>query len=288
MSWHPQDLVADADLLAYEQTINTQFGQTDWQSKRTKALEDWLFPALASAGFDPHRLRTRYQPTLVYGHTSSAYTDYTAASRAVGEDDIPLATVLAASSDALYLGAPWPFRGVSVRMFDSVSSASATLTLEAWRDAWSVLSDVSDGTRATSGKPFSKGGTITWTVPDDWVVRPVNGSDALYWARIRLSTAPTSAAIGQIGAIRRSVCAGPAALRTLYYIFREARTTQDGPWEAKAEQYLRESEEAWQRVQPLLGREFDVDTVDDQIDATEATQTTAEVTNGQGWAWERA
>lgn len=287
MSWHPQDLVSDADLVAYEQTILTQFGQTDWQSKRTKALEDWLFPALASAGFDPYRLRTRYQPTLVYGHTSSVYTDYTTASRTVGVANIPLSTVLAASSDALYLGAPWQFRGVSVRMFDAVSSATATLTAEAWRDAWVALSDVSDGTKASAGKPFSKGGTLTWTVPDDWVVRPVNSSDALYWVRLRLSAAPTSASVGQMGVIRRSACCGPAALRTLYYIFREARTTQEGPWEAKAEQYLRESEEAWQRIQPLLGREFDVETVDDQIDATEATQTAAEVTGG-GWTLERA
>lgn len=285
MSWHPNDLVSDADLVAYEQTILTQFGQDEWQAKRTKALEDWLFPSLAVAGFDPYRFRTRYQPTLVYGFTSSAYTDYTAESRVVGVDGIPLATVLAASSDALYIGAPWQFRGVSIRMFDAVSTAAATLTVEAWRDAWVAMA-VDNGTAATAGKPFSKGGTLAWTVPDDWVVRPINSSDALYWVRISLSAAPTSAAIGQIGVIRRSVVCGPAALRTLYYIFREARTSQDGPWEAKAEQYLLESEQAWQRVQPLLGREFDTDVVDDQVSAAEAVQTAAEVTGG--WTLERA
>lgn len=286
MSWFPNDLVSDADLLAYEQTILTQFGQDEWQAKRTKALEDWLFPSLAIAGFDPYRLRTRFQPTVVYGHTASVYTDYTAHSREVGTATIPLATVLAASSDALYIGAPWQFRGLSIRMLDSVSSAATTLTVELWRDAWrSVL--VSDGTQATTGKPFSKGGTLTWALPEDWVVRAVNSSAPLYWARLRLSAAPTGSAIGQVGVIRRSVCCGPAALRTLAYIFREARTAQDGPWQEKAEQYLRESEEAWQRIQPLLGREFDTQTVDDQVDATEATQTSAEAT-GAAWSWERA
>lgn len=286
MSWQPNDLVSDADLLAYEQTILTQFGKDEWQAKRTKALEDWLFPSLAIAGFDPYRLRTRYQPALVYGSTSSVFTDYTTASRTVGEANIPLATVLAASSDALYIGAPWQFRGVSVRMFDSVSSAAATLTVEAWCDAWQALYATND-TSGTPGKPFSRGGAITWTVPENWVVRPVNSSDPFYWVRLRLSAAPTSAAIGQVGVIRRSVVCGPAALRTLYYIFREARTVQDGPWEAKAEQYLLESEQAWQRIQPLLGREFDVDPVDDQVSASEAVQTSAEVTGG-GWMWDRA
>jgi hypothetical protein len=82
MSWHPNDLVSDADLLAYEQTILTQFGQYEWEAKRKKALEDWLFPSLAAAGFDPYRLRTRYQAAQVWGYTSSAYTDYNTAAAA--------------------------------------------------------------------------------------------------------------------------------------------------------------------------------------------------------------
>lgn len=286
MSWHPNDLVSDEDLLAYEQTILRQFGQEEWEAKRKKALEDWLFPSLAAAGFDPYRLRTRYQAAQVWGYTSSAYTDYNTAATTVGAANLPLASVLASSSDALYIGAPWQFRGVSIRMFDSVSSAASTLTVEAWRDTWLAL-PTTDGTRNVASTPFSKGGTLAWVVPDDWVVRKVNNSAALYWVRLRLSTAPTSAAVGQISVIRRSALSGPVALRTLGLIFREARTTQDGPWEAKAEQYLREAEETWQRVLPILGREFDTDTVDDQIDATEATQTSDQVTGG-GWSLERA
>ena len=46
MSWHPSDLVTDADLLAYEPRILTQFGVTDWTAVRAKALEDWLLPLL--------------------------------------------------------------------------------------------------------------------------------------------------------------------------------------------------------------------------------------------------
>jgi hypothetical protein len=287
MSWAPQDLLSDSDLVAYERTILTQFGTVDWKSRRSKAIEDWLFPLLASAGLDPQRLRTRYQPASVLGSTSSAFTDYTSTAQSTTTDDIPLASILAASSDALYIGAPWQFRGLSIRMLDAVSSVASTLTVELWCDAWKDVAK-EDSTQATSGKPFSKGGAITWTLPEDWVVRAVNSSAALYWARIRLSTAPTSAAIGQVSAIRRSSMCAPVTLRTLALIFREAPIQQDGPWMEKAEQYAKDAEDAWQRIQPLLGREFDTETVDDTIDAEEATQTTEQASAGGGWSLERA
>ena len=289
MSWHPNDLVSDVDLQAYERTVLSQFGATEWQAKRQKALEDWVFPLLASSGLDPYRLRTRFQPDQVWGFTSSVYTDYTSAAKNQTADDIPLATGLASASDALVIGSPWQFRGVSIRMLDAVSSAASTLTVECWRDTWKAFpaAGVSDVTVQTNGKPFSKGGAIQWTVPEDWVVRPVNNSASLYYVRLKLSAVPTSAAIGQVSVIRRSCLCAAATLRTLAYIFHEAPSQQDGPWTAKAEWYEREAEHAWQRVQPLLGREFDTDTVDDVIDKTEATQTTEEATHGGGWALER-
>lgn len=290
MSWVPNDLCADADLVAYERTILSQHGALDWQAKRQKAIEDWLFPLLASAGFDPYRLRTRFQPSQVWASTAGVFTDKTSAAKDTVAEDINLATILAAGSDALYIGAPWQFRGLSVRMDDDVSTVAATLTVELWRDAWRAhqAQDVNDGTKAIvkDGKPFSKGGVITWPVPEDWVTRTVNGSPALYFARLRLSSAPTGAKLSQVSVIRRSALAACTTLRTLFFIFREARNQQDGPWADKADQYLKESEEAWQRVQPLLGREFDTETVDDTIDAEEATQT-AETVSG-GWTWDRA
>jgi hypothetical protein len=288
MSWSPNDLVSDADLQAYERTILNQFGQDEWQAKRQKALEDWLFPLLASSGLNPYRLRTRFQPQAVFGYTSSVYTDLTTLAQSTTADTINLATTLAASSDALVIGAPWQFRGVSIRMLDSVSSAASNLTVEIWRDQWktSVSEHVTDGTVGTIGKPFSKGGAITWTVPEDWVVRPVNSSAALYYARLRLSAAPTGATIGQISVIRRSHLCAAATLRTLACIFYEAPISQEGPWKDKAEWYEREAQHAWERVQPLIGGEFDTDPVDDVIDADEATQTTDQASGG-GWTLER-
>jgi hypothetical protein len=286
-SWYPNDLVADADLIAYERTILSQFGQSDWQAKRAKTLEDWLFPLLAQQGLEPQRLRTRYTPSEVYGSTGGTFTDYTSEATSQNADDLPLATILAAGTDYLYVGSPEPFRGLSLRMLDSVNVVPATLTVALWRDAWRSVT-VTDGTAATAGTPLGRGGAITWTLPEDCVTRAVNGSGHRYWLRLSVSATPTAGtAGGQLSTIRRSALCAPATLRTLYQIFHEAQTSQDGPWRDKADAYRQMAEEAWLRCLPLIGREFDTDPVNDVIDPDEATRTTDDVSGG-GWRWERA
>lgn len=282
MSWHPNDLVTDADLLAYERTIVSQFNVTDWQSRRQKALEDWLFPLLEGRGFSPQRLRTRADATAVFSYTSSTFTDRTAAS--ITEDGLSLATILAASGDHLYVGSADPFRGLSVRVTDAPSSAASTLTLQVWTDNWIAPEDIRNATVIT-GKPFARGGAITWTLPEDTVRRSVNSSAPLYWARLALSTAPTGCSIGPMAVIRRSRLCAAVTFRTLALIFREAPAAQEGPWQEKAVWYEAEAERAWLRVADLIGGEFDTDN-SDQISAEEAAQTAAEA-NGGGWTLER-
>ena len=228
MSWHPGDLVADTDLTAYERTILTQHGAADWQSRRQKVLEDWLWPILRAKGLAPERFRTRYVAEAVLGNTSSTFTAFTSAAENVTTDDLNLATILAASSDYLAIGSSRQFRGVSVRMLDAVNTAAATLTVELWQDAWTGVS-ATDGTLATTGKPFSRGGAVSWTVPGEWVLRSLNSLGPYYWARLRLSAAPTGAKASQVACIRRSALCAPATLRTLALIFREAPMQQDGP-----------------------------------------------------------
>lgn len=289
MSWHPNDLVADQDLADYEVTVLTQFGAASFLAKRTKALEDWILPIVKANGFDPHRLRTRFEPTKVFGYTASAFGDYTTAAQDTTADDINLGTVLATpGSDALYVGSIGPFRGLHLRMLDSVSAVSGAVTVAYWNDAWTSL-PIIDGTEKTSGKSFSGGGSITWPMVADWAIRPVNGSDALYWVKVTVNATPTSAKASQIGCIRRSALCAPAALRTLMLIFKEASTGQDGPWKEKATYYEAEADAAMQRALPILGGEFDTavaDTPSDLIDAHEATQT-AEEAGAAGFRWER-
>lgn len=283
MAWHPNDLVTDVDLVSYERTILTQFGVSDWETRRQKAIEDWLFPLLESQGFNPLRFRTRYEPSAVLGVTSSVTTDRTAAASTV--DGINLATVLASSSDYLYVGSSAPFRGVSVRQYDAVNTAEGRLTVGVWGDGWLVPADIEDGTRIESTS-FKRGGAIAWRVPETVGKRSIGTVGPYYWARLSLSAAPTGASIGPLLVIRRSRLCAAVTFRTLALIFREAPTGVDGPWEAKALWAEQEAERAWMRVANQIGGEFDSDE-SDGISPTEAAQTAADVTGG-GWRFERA
>jgi hypothetical protein len=282
VSWAPNDLVTDADLVAYESQILTQFDRSDWKVRRAKAIEDWLFPLLEASGFAPQRFRTRFIPEAVLGSTSSVFTDRTSASQT--QDGIDLAATLAASSDALYLGSVAPFRGVSVRMHDGVNTVAGTATWDAWADTWQALGGITDATKVDS-KCFGRGGAVTWTLPETLVRRSVNAVGPFYWARVRLSAAPTGATIGPVLVIRRSRLCAAVTLRTLALIFKEAPTSLDGPWADKAVWYEAEADKAWLRAADKIGGEFDTDN-DDAISATEADQTAAEVNSG-GWRWER-
>jgi hypothetical protein len=286
MSWHPNDLVTDTDLLAYESGILTNFNTTTWQTKRQKALEDWLGPILRTNGFEIERLRTRNEADTVLGFTGAAYTDLTNATRDTTADDLDLAAVFATvGTDALYIGSKQTFRGLSIRMADTVSAVTAKVSVANWSDAWKSLT-LTDGTISTSGKSFSGGGAISWTVPPTWVKRSINGSDPLYWVKVTISATPTAAKAGQIGVIRRSVLCAPAALRTLTLIMREAPTGGSGPWMDKAAYYETEADAALQRALLICGGEFETDEpATDLIGEEEAGQTAAEVSTG--WRMER-
>lgn len=285
MSWHPSDLVSDVDLTDYEAGILTRMGVTTWQAKRTKALEDWLFPIIKGQGFDPYKLRTRYECDGVQGYTGAAYTDFASAAKDTTDDDVNLATIFTTfGSDALYLGSTAPFRGVFFRLLEAVNSVGSVLSVSYWNGNWESLT-VSDSTAQVSGKTFSAGGSVTWVLPVDWATRKINSVGPYYWVKLTVSATPTGAKAGQIGAIRGSVFRAPVTFRTLSLIFREAPTGAPGPWEEKAIFYEREADAALQRALIIAGGDFDTDS-SDEISPEEAAQTAAQVSNG--WKIERA
>jgi hypothetical protein len=286
MSWHPNDLLTDADLIAYERDILTRFNVADWAARRGKALEDWLWPQVRQAGFNPARFRTRHTPHVVWGFTSSAYTDRTSVATSATADDLALATILAAGTDALVVGSEQQFRGISLRMLDTVSSTAATLTVELWRDGWRAVSTQDDTNQG--GVPFARGGAMTWTVPHDWVLRTLStNTTPYYYARIRTSAAPTGALAGQVSVIQRSVLAAPLTYRVLSMIFREAPMQQDGPWTDRAIYYETEAALALARALTLVGSEFDADSpTDDTLDRADEAQTANAA--GSPFRWERA
>jgi hypothetical protein len=278
MSFHPNDLITDDDLLAYESTLFDTCGRDEFVEKREKAIEDWLFPILAANGFTPDRLRTRFEPASVLGFTGAAYSDLTAAAIDDTADDLNLAAVFATpGSDALYVGFGKPFRGLSWRMLDAVSAVSGTVTVQYFADGWKTLRVTTD--MAAAGVPFTRGGAMTWRVPSDWVKRPVNGGDALYFVKVTVSATPTSAKAGQLGVIRRSVLCAPAAFKTLALIMREAKTGSEGPWREKAAEYQTDADAALERALQIVAGEFDTDE-SDQVSPTEETQTRSEVARG--------
>lgn len=285
MSWHASDLVTDEDLVSYERSILDGMGATQWQERRTKALEDWLFPLLQGRGFDPHKLRTRYEADDVCGYTAITYTSKLGASQDETADDINLATIFATpAADCLYVGSEKPFRGVFVKMLDSVSSVSGTLTVQYWSGSWEAIT-VANRT-SINGKTFAAGGSVTWTLPPDWQPRVVNSSDPLYWVKLTVSAVPTGAKASQIGVIRASALRAPATFRTLQLIFQEAPTGADGPWQEKAAFYRDEAEAALQRALPIIGGEFDTDGSD--LVSEDESEHTAEQAGGGPFTWERA
>jgi hypothetical protein len=286
MSWSPTDLVSDLDLEAYEKSIRQDFGAVTFTEKRQAALEHWLWPRLAQAKFPAERFRTRYHPDAVYTSISSAWGDETGDAKSQTVDDLDLAAIFATpGTDALYIGSTKMFRGLSVRLADAVSAVTSTLTVSLWVDGWQSVA-ITDGTSKTAGKTFSGGGAVTWRVPDGWVVRSVNSSTPLYWAKLTVSATPTAATAGQLAVIRRSLLAGPATYRTLCLIMREAPTQQDGPWMPKAEWYETQADRTLDLVIPSLGGEFDTLIEDDVVSEAETAQSTREVTQG-GWSLER-
>jgi hypothetical protein len=285
VSWHPNDLVSDADLRDYEPAVLTSFGVSSWQSMQTKALEDWLFPILKGRGFDPYRLRTRFEPDSVLGYTGAVYSDKTSAAKDTTEDDLNLATIFTtAGTDALYVGSTAPFRGLFLRMLDTPSSAAAVLSVAYWNGNWENVT-IADGTIQTAGKTLSAGGSVSWLLPVDWMTRGLSTSAPLYFVKVTISATPTAAKAGQLGVIRGSALRAPATFRTLQLIYQAAPTGGDGPWRDKAAFYKDEADLALQRALAIVGGEFDVDETD-AISVTESELLTEQVSGG--WTLERA
>lgn len=286
MSFVVNDLVTDEDLLDYEPGLLDAFGQTTWQAKRQKALEDWLFPALKRRGFDPYRLRTRYEPDALCSYTGLAYADRTAAAKDTTADDLNLGAIFTtAGSDCLYVGSVQPFRGLFVRMLDTVSAVASVLSVAYYNGGWENLL-VDDKTMHTAGKTFSGGGAVTWLRPTDWMTRAISTFASLYWVKVDVSATPTFARAGQISVIGGSSLRVPVTFRTLELIFREAPTSGAGPWREKADFYKQEAGDALQVALEICGGEFDTDQ-SDVLSTTEQAQTADQVSGG-GWSLQRA
>lgn len=289
MSLIPADLLTDLDVLALDVRATSDYGtgNATLSEKRRVAVTDWLRPRVEQAGYPAHRHMTRRAPDAAWQLTGGAYTDRISALGDYTSDDLDLNDVfVTVGTDALYVGSREPFRGLYVALVDSLNTVASVASVTYWNGAWTAPASLIDGTIATSGKSFSGSGRITWSLPDDWHVRPVNNSPA-YWARLTVSARPTDETrVGQVLPLSRSRLTYPAACYTLGLLYQEGIGNQRGDYAAKADRFFAEADRALAVALPLAQDEFDVDATG-AVDRLEVNSLARVSYHGSLYSWER-
>ena len=119
-------------------------------------------------------VRYLFNPYLTILRTQDGGVTFTDHSHSAQDASTGTAVVMSsqdtlANGDALYVGAPRQFRGVSVDVTFTNGTASRTLTCEYWDGSAWVSIGPSDGT--SSSTAFDQDGDVTWTVPGRWALR---------------------------------------------------------------------------------------------------------------------
>ena len=118
----------------------------------------------------------------------------------------------AANDDYLYVGAHVPFRGVDIDV--NATNGNASVLTVKYRKNDNTWADITatDGT-TSGGATLAQDGTVTWTVPTDWLSASLRsiGADgfnpnvALYWTRWEVSAAlDASVTLSHMLALNRS------------------------------------------------------------------------------------
>lgn len=244
------DVLTELDVLALDNEALVTFGNSpavvsaNLAAKRTHVVQDWLYSALVKGGYSPAKHSVRYAAEKVLGLTGSTFTDFTEAANDNSLNDLDLSTILAAPTDALYVGMAVPARGLWMTMLSSLNVTSMTASYAYWNGSqWAGFNSLVDGT-INSLVPFGQGGRVTWSEVADWAARPLN-NDATwrFWLRVQTTAAP-GARLTHTLPIRRSRLTAPAALKTLALLYGESWGVQAGEWRQKSEVYHRMADEA--------------------------------------------
>lgn len=90
-------------------------------------------------------------------------------------------TGTAAGGDYFYIGHAATFRGVTIRLVSSNSTANALVVEYYNGSTWTSVAGLDDDT-STGTISLAYGGLVSWTMPSDWATTTVNGQSA-YWVR---------------------------------------------------------------------------------------------------------
>lgn len=118
---------------------------------------------------------------------ASVFTDITSSMRNPGDAAVNILPSPADSGDALYIGATEPFAWLNMHLFtEGVCSDPSLAEWQYWNGTiWTALSGVTDGTSDSGPFTHSGGGTLSFTIPNDWVIYTVN-SKSLMWIRLAI------------------------------------------------------------------------------------------------------
>ena len=118
-----------------------------------------------------------------YDDSAGTYTDNTTEANEPSGTAFDVFASTPASDDAIYLGMDYRFMGFNMK-FSQLGAGSPTLAFEYWDgSSWTAVSGESDGT-----SDMSANGKVTYSMFSGWTKKEINGSNSLYFIRIRLAS----------------------------------------------------------------------------------------------------
>ena len=122
----------------------------------------------------------------------TAFVDETTDANSAANADWTIFTATEAVGDYVALGFFKTFSQVTFDGANGTAGVGGVVTWEYWDGtAWVALAGVTDGTTGFTAA-VSDGQDLTFTVPDDWTTRTLNGSADLYYVRARITTVYTT------------------------------------------------------------------------------------------------
>lgn len=293
MGYNRLALVSSADIGALEPEATSSsrpWGSADWPKQCSEAKRDlkiWIETDFADIPGAADRITDRWNADWAFRFTGGSYVDITNELRNDTQEDVNLATAFATfGTDRIYIGAPFEFQGLFVKLLNHVNAIASVLTVKYWaNNQWTTI-QVIDGTSA-SGKTFAQSGRLTWTPPIDWERRQLNGTaDEYYWVELSISAALTAGtAATQILPIR-----APDALKriatylALYHILNGLATAAATPadWQTKAQAYWDKAVALYSAVKNNKALWMDLDNSGGLTPPEETNQGKSGVTLGRG------
>jgi len=154
---------------------------TDTAADQKVTLGGELPSSLGKYGISGVTVRQFLDKCLVY--SGAAYADKSAEADSLAGTPFDL---LADPADFVYFGKATKFKELYLDL--AVNGDYTGLAWEYWDgSAWQTLA------AAGAGAGLAADGKVNWTSPADWAAKIINGSESLYWVRVKCTAVTTAA-----------------------------------------------------------------------------------------------